>query len=263
MKIKKTQKYGLASAKAKKEDGADDRAVNEKINRTVYMTVAVLIVVMIAAIAMTTAANRARREEAENTSDLPPSTTFPEQTLPHEVPPRETTPNRTDTVTPSPETPVVETVPTLILPVAAGSIGKAHNPTMQVYSSTLGEWRVHLGVDIMTDTSAAVMAAAAGTVSEITDDGLWGTCVTVKHAGNSVTVYKNLSQTLAEGIEVGKKIKAGTVIGTVGDAAFMEIAEEPHLHFEMKIGGEDVDPTEYFSAEALASVSAEGDVFSE
>ena len=36
-----------------------------------------------------------------------------------------------------------------------------------------------------------------------------------------------------------------------GEGGVLELAEEPHLHFEMKVGGEDADPLEYFSKSSL------------
>ena len=44
------------------------------------------------------------------------------------------------------------------------------------------------------------------------------------------------------------------MIGTVGDSAMVELAEEPHLHLEMTVGGIQVDPTEYFSEDAMATL---------
>ena len=49
----------------------------------------------------------------------------------------------------------------------------------------------------------------------------------------------------AEGIEVGGTVEMGQVIGYVGDSALVEIAEEPHVHLEMKINGDYVDPLDY------------------
>ena len=76
---------------------------------------------------------------------------------------------------------------------------------------------------------------------------MMGTCVAISHEGDIVTIYKNLSANLAEGIAAGKQVTGGQQIGTVGGTATLEMAEAPHLHFEMTEGGLSVDPLEYFS----------------
>ena len=126
---------------------------------------------------------------------------------------------------------------------------------MEVFSNTMKDYRVHLGVDINTEQNAAVNAAADGTVSQIWEDALMGYCIAVIHSGDACTVYKNLAETLPEGIEEGAAVKAGQTIGYVGESAMVEIAEEPHLHFEMTVNGIAVDPLTYFEEEAVATLA--------
>ena len=57
-----------------------------------------------------------------------------------------------------------------------------------------------------------------------------------------MTVYANLSPTLAEGIAVGTELKTGDVLGYVGKTALSESADDPHLHFEMILDGKHIDP---------------------
>ena len=152
-------------------------------------------------------------------------------------------------------------VPTLSLPVS-GFLGKEHDPTVQVFSNTLGEWRVHLGIDIMTESAAPVYPAAKGKIKQIADDPMWGKCIWIEHSGDAVSVYRGLSDELPEGIEVGASVNENTLIGAVGDGGVLELADEPHLHFEMKIKGADVDPIEYFSKSALETLSeSKGQVY--
>ena len=79
-------------------------------------------------------------------------------------------------------------------------------------------------------------------------------CIAIKHTGDAVSIYKNLSAELPTGIIEGAKVKAGQKIATVGSTAMVEIAEEPHLHFEMTVGGLAVDPLEYFSSKDVAAL---------
>jgi murein DD-endopeptidase MepM/ murein hydrolase activator NlpD len=119
----------------------------------------------------------------------------------------------------------------------------------------MGDYRVHLGVDIVTEENAPVYAAADGKIEKIWEDVKMGYCMAVNHSGDCVTVYKNLGATLPEGITEGVSVRSGQLIATVGNSAMVEIAEEPHLHFEMKVGGMDVDPIEYFSKSALEALA--------
>lgn len=139
--------------------------------------------------------------------------------------------------------------------VAAGTIAKGHDATIQVWSETMGDYRVHLGIDIATSEGAPVYAAADGKVEKIWDDALMGRCIAISHEGEIYTFYKNLNSTLAEGIEEGATVQCGQKIGNVGNTAISELADEPHLHLEMTVNGLAVDPRDYFSAEAKESFS--------
>ena len=137
---------------------------------------------------------------------------------------------------------------------AQGVIAKGHDATIQVWSETMGDYRVHLGLDIQTSEGAPVFAAADGTIEKIWDDALMGRCVAIAHEGDVYTFYKNLDKSLASGIEQGKTVKCGDQIGTVGSTAIAELADEPHLHIEMTVKGLAVDPRDYFSDEAKQSL---------
>ncbi|MBQ8409436.1 MAG: M23 family metallopeptidase [Clostridia bacterium] len=142
----------------------------------------------------------------------------------------------------------------LALPVS-GSISKGHDATLQVWSDTMGDYRVHLGVDIATEEGAPVFAAADGVVAKIWDDALMGRCIAVSHGDEIFTFYKNLDPVLSAGIEEDAEIKCGQQLGRVGESAIAELADEPHLHIEMTVNGLAVDPTDYFSEEAKLTLS--------
>lgn len=142
----------------------------------------------------------------------------------------------------------------LALPVS-GSLYKGHDADIQVYSNTMGDYRIHLGVDLATAPEAPVFAAADGKVEQIWEDPLMGWCLALSHAEDTVTVYKNLSETMAEGVAVGVTVKKGQQLSTVGDTATLEMADEPHLHFEVTVAGLAVDPLDYFSEEDVGTLS--------
>ena len=140
------------------------------------------------------------------------------------------------------------------LPVS-GQLYKGHDATIQVYSNTMGDYRVHLGVDIATAPEAPVFAAADGKVEKIWEDSMMGTCVAVTHKDDTVSIYKNLAPALSEGITAGTAVKQGQQLGIVGDTAVVEMADEPHLHFEMTVGGLAQDPLDYFEEQAVATLA--------
>ena len=189
------------------------------VNRAVYLTSVVILLALAVVLTVTAATNRAKQVDASQ------NTTAPLGTLP--------TPS-----TSSPDSPTIkpEPIPELALPTV-GKLLTEHSVDVQVFSPTMQDWRVHLGVDIATEAGAPVCAVAAGTVSQIWEDPMMGWCVAVSHAGDCVTVYKNLAKDLAEGLNTGKTVAQGELLGYVGDTALMEIAEEPHLHMEMTVAG--------------------------
>lgn len=160
-----------------------------------------------------------------------------------------------------PTTPPEEDKPkeplTFVAPLV-GKVSTGHSLTVPVFSTTLGAWKMHTGIDITTEEGAEVYASAPGTVTKIAQDPMLGTKVEITHEGGIVTVYANLDKTLAEGIAEGRDIAAGEKIGTVGDTAVSELAEEPHLHFAVRVNDVSVNPLDYISeASKKASLGIE------
>ncbi len=230
-----------------------------KISRAIYISLVLLLVAVVAIVGITVAANRKQKQPVADGTQNTPSTNPPSTNTPPvtETPDEPQTPDQsTGTDNGTPSKPVVDQLPDFSLPVS-GKVTEHHDPKLQVFSDTMNDYRVHLGIDISTDEGAPVYAAADGTVSKIWKDPMMGYSVAISHSGDSVTVYKNLSNTLPEGIEEGVKVKAGQQIASVGESALTEIAEESHLHFEMTVGGILVDPLEYYSAKELEALAVD------
>lgn len=211
-------------------------ARNIKENRAVYITALTLLVALAVIITLTAVANRSKK---------------PVETNPPESKPTVTSPSDAEK---EPDTDVMDELPTFTLPVS-GKLSKSHDSEMQVFSNTMQDYRVHLGLDICAEVGAQVAAVADGTVVEVWEDDLMGQCVAVSHSGDAISVYKNLSLTVPEGIEAGAKVSAGDAIGYVGDTAMVELADESHLHFEMTVAGIQVDPLDYFGDDAVATLA--------
>lgn len=112
-----------------------------------------------------------------------------------------------------------------------------------VYSETLKEWTTHAGMDIKADKTTVVKAAEAGTVKSIKNDPRYGLTIVIEHDDNFQSVYSNLLT--SEFVVEGEKVEKGQSIGTVGNTAVFEIADESHLHFEIWKDSLPVDPSIY------------------
>lgn len=126
-----------------------------------------------------------------------------------------------------------------------GYISKSFDLELAVYSLTMDDYRVHAGIDIEGEVGSAVSAFADGTVDAVWRDQFMGWCVCLEHDGGMKSYYMNLSGEGAEGIEQGSAVSCGQIIGYVGDSAAVEAAQAPHLHFEVTVDGERVDPLDY------------------
>lgn len=107
---------------------------------------------------------------------------------------------------------------------------------------TLGYWGAHEGVDLAAERGEAVKAALDGTVSRTYRDLKWGGVVEIDHGDGVTTRYCALKWP-AE-VAQGDAVLAGQTIGKVGSAA-MECEDEPHVHLEMTIDGQIVNPMQY------------------
>ncbi len=238
----------------KNENNAFENKPNDpnqkKLNRNAILTSIVLALAVVIVATAVIISNRSK-----DPVELPPlDATDPPQTntqKPTEAPTEPTTEPSTEK--PNVSKPTDNKVPSFILPVS-GVLSNVHDPDLQVFSPTMNDYRVHLGVDLVTKENAPVYAVADGKVSKIWVDTKMGYCIAIEHAGNCVTVYKNLAETLPTGISEGVNVRSGQLIATVGDSAMVEVASEPHLHFEVTVGDLSVDPLKYFDENTLSSI---------
>lgn len=119
---------------------------------------------------------------------------------------------------------------------------KMHTVDTLCYSKTMDDYRTHAGIDIEAELGSAVRAAMDGVISAIFDDPLMGKVIEIVHESGHKTLYKNLAPDLPEGIEVGAAVEKGQLIASVGQSAICELADEPHLHFEIIGESGQIDP---------------------
>ena len=238
-------------------------AKKEKMNRIIYVTAIALLLAVVIIAAVVSATNRAKKDPVEtpqNTEQKNPENNDPkpdENDKPSDEDPSDKPSDETPDDKPSED--VATKLPSFTLP-ANGALSTKHDPDMQVFSPTMEDYRVHLGIDINTAEGAPVSAVADGKVEKVWEDVRMGWCVAVSHSGGAVSYYKNLDETLADGIKEGASVKSGQLLGAIGDSAMIEVSQEPHLHFELTVGGIQVDPLEYFGEDELESLATDAPV---
>lgn len=104
---------------------------------------------------------------------------------------------------------------------------------------TLGYARKHNGTDFAAPVGTPVYAAGDATVTSATPTGCGGNMVVLQHDTGWMTRYFHFSR-YADGLAGGQRVRQGTVIGYVGNTG--SCTTGPHLHYEVHIDGQPVDP---------------------
>ncbi len=115
------------------------------------------------------------------------------------------------------------------------------------------DWRAHKGVDFAAPTGTRVRATADGTVEFVGQQRGYGNVVILEHRGHYSTLYAHL-HSFDSDIKKGASVRQGDTIGTVGSTGW---ATGPHLHYEVKIRGDHVDPMKVALPESQALDGAE------
>lgn len=101
--------------------------------------------------------------------------------------------------------------------------------------------RLHTGTDIGMPTGAAIVAANDGVVIKSMYTTGYGNMIMIDHGGGVTTVYGHGSENIAE---TGQTVKRGDIIMKAGSTGW---STGPHLHFEIRINGNYVDPLPYIT----------------
>jgi murein DD-endopeptidase MepM/ murein hydrolase activator NlpD len=145
-----------------------------RANRILYIVIVAVLCITAIVIGITAAMQKDKTPSLPNDSDSsvttkPPVTTSPVVTTPP------------------------DTLPSFASP-AEGTVAKAHDLSVLVYSVTMDDLRVHCGIDISANSGDDVLCAADGEISKIYSDPLMGSCIEITHSGGAVSIYKNLSE---------------------------------------------------------------------
>lgn len=110
---------------------------------------------------------------------------------------------------------------------------------------TLKYRRMHEGIDFRADIGTKVFATGDGTITTSRLRGSYGNLIIIDHGFGYTTRYAHLSG-FAENIRPGTKVTRGQLIGYTGNTG---VTEGPHLHYEIRVDGQPVDPLNYLFAD--------------
>ena len=105
-----------------------------------------------------------------------------------------------------------------------------------------GRRQLHHGIDVAAKPGTPIRAMEAGTVIHSGWHGGHGKAVVVRHANGVETLYAHASRTL---VRVGDRVSAETPLALVGSTGK---STGPHLHFEVRVQGNPVDPLAYLES---------------
>ena len=106
----------------------------------------------------------------------------------------------------------------------------------------LGRLALHTGVDLLQPYGAEIRATGAGRVVHAGPMGGYGDMVEIDHGNGLATRYGHMSEIL---VEEGQEVAQGEVLGLLGSSGR---STGPHLHYEVRVDGEPVDPERFMRA---------------
>jgi murein DD-endopeptidase MepM/ murein hydrolase activator NlpD len=122
------------------------------------------------------------------------------------------------------------------------------SPIAAAFNSSSYGWRIdpfngskafHEGLDFTANTGTPIRAAADGIVSESNRTPDYGNIVKIQHGSGLETRYAHASKLL---VKVGERVVKGQVVALVGSTGR---STGPHLHYEIRLNGEALDPRKY------------------
>ena len=119
----------------------------------------------------------------------------------------------------------------------------------------VGGRRAHKGVDLAGPVGTPVHATADGVVGRADWFSSYGLYVAVEHGGNIETRYGHMSRL---NVAAGQQVRKGDIIGYVGTTGR---STGPHLHYEVRIAGQSVNPIPYMQASEIRAAVNNSDPF--
>ena len=128
-----------------------------------------------------------------------------------------------------PEPAVTVSAPVYVRPVSGAVLTPFSGDTL-LFQPTMGDWRVHAGTDFSAEAGETVLALTDGTVQQIAEDGLYGTCVTLTHNNGLTSSYCGMDDVR---VQEGQVVSAGEALGVCADSIPAESALGTHVHMQV------------------------------
>jgi murein DD-endopeptidase MepM/ murein hydrolase activator NlpD len=113
-------------------------------------------------------------------------------------------------------------------------------PRTYLHNGLIIDHQTHLGIDLASTARAPVPAANSGRVVFADDLGIYGYCVIIDHGLGLQTLYGHLSQI---DVALGAEVNRGETVGRTGTSG---LAGGDHLHFDVLVSGQQVNPIEWW-----------------
>nr|WP_280234951.1 M23 family metallopeptidase [Nocardia cyriacigeorgica] len=148
----------------------------------------------------------------------------------------------------APPPPAITMIPGAVLPggIAPGAGGYVL-PAIGMFTSGFGQrWGTfHNGIDVAGPIGTPIYAVANGTVIDAGPAQGFGLWVRIRHDDGSISVYGHMYDFF---VSVGERVPAGMQIARMGNRGD---STGPHLHFEVIVGGQHVDPQRWLALHGL------------
>jgi murein DD-endopeptidase MepM/ murein hydrolase activator NlpD len=142
---------------------------------------------------------------------------------------------------PFPNSPGHSTRFRFVWPNPTGQVTQGFGPTPYTFEPSYGGFaHFHTGVDVASPQGTPILAADDGVVALVGSGNTgYGNYVVIAHAGGVTTLYGHL---LAAAVRQGDRVSQGQTIGLEGSTG---LSTGPHVHFEVRVNNQPVDPLPY------------------
>ena len=128
---------------------------------------------------------------------------------------------------------------TLTYPLNSAKVIREYNEK-SVYFKTLNVWKPHKAVDFAGELGDDVCSMSDGAVTKVYENEMFGKTVEIS-INDAVCIYSGLGSV---NVKEGDSVEAGAKIGVIGTVPF-EASDENHIHVQVKVNGNYVDPLSF------------------
>lgn len=138
----------------------------------------------------------------------------------------------------APPTPSVTVAAPVYVRPTSGAIITPFSGDELLFQPTFGDWRTHSGTDFGAAAGENVLALTDGTVQEVFEDSLYGSCVSISHDADLITTYRGLTDVR---VVAGQAVTAGEALGACAESIAAEASLGTHVHVDAARAGTPID----------------------